>query len=363
METQTEQMVEEKSEQFAERMVDSLNRASIILMVSIGHRTGLFDTMAEMKPSTSHEIAAAAGLNERYVREWLGAMCTGGVIHFEPETRTFSLPSEHAAFLTRKASPNNIAAFAQWIPVLARVEDHIAEAFKHGRGVPYEAYHRFHDVMEEDSGQTVVAALEEYILPLVPGLVERLKVGIEVLDIGCGSGKAVNLMARLFPNSRFTGYDFLEEGIIRARMEADDSDLTNVRFEVLDAARLDEQQKYDLITAFDAIHDQPQPKVVLRNLHNALKPDGIFLMQDIAASSHLHNNLDHPVGPFLYTVSTMHCMSVSLAGGGPGLGALWGKEMALEMLSEAGFVQPRVEQLSHDFQNYFYISTRNHTGN
>jgi 2-polyprenyl-3-methyl-5-hydroxy-6-metoxy-1,4-benzoquinol methylase len=350
---------EQKSEAFADSMVESLNQASMVLMTSIGHRAGLFDTMAEMEPSTTHQIAETSGLNERYIREWLGAMVTSKIVTYDQNTREYQLPVEHAVFLTRKASPNNIAAFTQWIPVLASVEDHVTEAFSHGKGVPYSAYDRFTDVMEEDSGQTVVAALEEYILPLVPGLMDRLHAGINVMDIACGSGKAVNKMASLFPNSTFTGYDFLEEGILRGRAESNSLGLINTRFDVLDAAELSENEEYDLITAFDAIHDQPKPDTVLRNLHNALRPGGIFLMQDIKASSHLQNNLDHPVGPFLYTISTMHCMSVSLAHGGPGLGACWGKEKALEMLDEAGFTGTDVKELSHDFQNYFYISGRN----
>jgi 2-polyprenyl-3-methyl-5-hydroxy-6-metoxy-1,4-benzoquinol methylase len=347
-----------KAEQFAERMVGVLNEGSIALMTSIGHRTGLFDVMAGLPPSTSEEIASAANLNERYVREWLGAMVVGRIIEHDPENGTYRLPQEHAAFLTRAASPDNIAAFTQYIPLLGSVEDGIIESFRNGGGVPYSAYPRFHEVMAEDSGQTVLPALKDHILPLVPGLTERLEEGIDVLDVGCGSGRALNLMARTFPNSRFTGYDISEEAIARARDEAEEHGTTNVRFEVKDVAKLDEEASYDLITTFDAVHDQANPAAVLKGIANALKDDGIYLMQDIAGSSHYHNNLDHPIGPFLYTVSTMHCMTVSLAQGGEGLGAMWGEEKAKEMLHEAGFKEVKVEQLPHDFQNYYYIATK-----
>jgi cyclopropane fatty-acyl-phospholipid synthase-like methyltransferase len=185
-----------------------------------------------------------------------------------------------------------------------------------------------------------------------------LEQGIEVLDLGCGRGLALMLMAQTFPNSRFTGYDFSENGIAAAQAEARQRGLTNIRFAVQDAALLDESERYDLITTFDAIHDQAKPAAVLRNIYRALKADGVYLMQDIAGSSHVHNNLDHPIGPFLYTVSTMHCMTVSLAYDGEGLGAMWGREKALEMLAEAGFTRVEVKELAHDIQNHYYFNQK-----
>lgn len=348
-----------KTEEFGERMVDVLNDGALALMTSIGHRTGLFDAMAGLSPSTSTEIASAADLNERYVREWLGAMVVGGVVEHDPEGNTYRLPPEHASLLTRDAAPDNFAAFMQYVSVLGSVEDRIVESFKHGGGVPYSAFPRFQEVMAEDSGQTVLPALLDHILPLVPGLTRRLEEGIEVMDVGCGSGRALNLMARAFPNSRFTGYDLSEEGISRGRAEAERNGASNIRFEVKDASKLDEAEGYDLITTFDAIHDQAKPAVVLEGIADALRPDGVYLMQDIAGSSHVHNNRDHPMGTFLYTVSTMHCMTVSLAQNGDGLGAMWGEEKAREMLREAGFDNVEVKHLPHDFQNYYYIATKN----
>lgn len=354
----TREIDQGKAEAFAERMIGALNEGAIALMTSIGHRTGLFDTMAELPPSTSEQVAAAADLNERYVREWLAAMVVGRIVEHDPEHGTYYLPPEHAAWLTRAATPDNIAVTAQFIPLMGTVEDRIVECFEKGGGVPYEAYPRFHEVMAEDSGQTVVAALFDHVLPLVPGLTERLENGIEVLDVGCGSGRALNLLARTYPKSRFTGYDFSEEGIARARAEAAGHGTQNVRFEVRDAAKLDEIERYDLITTFDAIHDQAHPAKVLKGIHDALRPDGVYLMQDIAGSSHLQNNLDHPLGPLLYTVSTMHCTSVSLAQGGEGLGTMWGEEKAREMLREAGFTRVDVRQLPHDFANSYYVVTK-----
>jgi 2-polyprenyl-3-methyl-5-hydroxy-6-metoxy-1,4-benzoquinol methylase len=337
------------------KLVAAINGAGLALMTSIGHRVGLFDTMSQMEPATSAEIARRTNLSERYVREWLGAMVTSDVIEYDPANQTYHLPREHAAVLTRAASPNNIAVSCQWIGVLGAVEDHVTEAFRHGKGVPYSAYKRFHEVMAEESAQTVVGGLDEHILPLVPGLTARLEHGIDVLDIACGSGRAMTQLALKYPRSRFHGYDFSNDAIEAATRHARQRGATNVTFHVRDLATMDDTQRYDLVTAFDAIHDQPKPAEVLSSIRRALRPGGLLLMQDILASSHLEQNASLMFGTFTYTISCMHCMSVSLANGGPGLGAAWGKELATKMLNAAGFDEVRVETLPHDPINYYYV--------
>jgi ubiquinone/menaquinone biosynthesis C-methylase UbiE len=343
---------------FADRLVEILNHGALHLMIGIGHRTRLFDVMAEMPIATSQEIAKRANLDERYVREWLGAMVTGRIIRYDADDKTYELPAEHAALLTRSAKPVNFASAMQWLAVLGSVEDKIVECFRKGGGVHYEAFHRFHEVMAEESAQTVVAALTDHILPLADGLMEQLQRGIDVLDIGCGSGRAACRLAAEFPNSRFAGYDFCEDAIASARNEAKRLSLNNIRFERRDAAQLREKDKFDLITAFDAIHDQAKPDVVLREISTALRPGGVFLMQDILASSQLEKNLENPIATFLYTISTMHCMTVSLAQGGAGLGTCWGRELAEKMLRDAGFRNIKVEKLPHDDMNYYYIARK-----
>ena len=251
-----------------------------------------------------------------------------------------------------------MAVFAQYTPLLGQVEEEIIECFQQGGGVPYERYPRFHEVMAEESGQTIVAALDEHILPLVPNVVERLKNGIRVLDVGCGSGRAVHLLAALFPKSDFVGYDLSTEAIGRAREEARDKGLANARFEERDLSDFHETaepETFDFVTTFDAVHDQAKPLHVLKGIAKTLKSDGTYLMQDIGASSHHHENVDHPIGPFLYTVSCMHCMTVSLAQSGEGLGAMWGRQVAERMLREAGFQSIEIRQLEHDIQNDYYI--------
>jgi 2-polyprenyl-3-methyl-5-hydroxy-6-metoxy-1,4-benzoquinol methylase len=348
----------QKAEAFSTRLMGHLNSGALCLMASVGHRTGLFDAMRDQPPQTSEALARRAGLNERYVREWLGAMVTSGVVDVDPATVTFSLPPEHAAFLTRAAGADNIGVFTQYVSLLGSVEDDIVECFKKGGGVPYERFPRFHDVMAEDSGQSVLAALESHILPLVPDVARRLAQGIRMLDVGCGRARILIRLAELFPKSRFLGMDLSGDAISAARADAAARGLTNVELMPVDLSNFDERAEpgsFDFITTFDAVHDQARPLSVLKGIHRALKPDGVYLMQDIKGSSHVHNNRAHPIGTFLYTVSCMHCMTVSLAQGGEGLGAMWGEEKTQEYLQRAGFRAIETHQLAHDIQNNWYV--------
>jgi 2-polyprenyl-3-methyl-5-hydroxy-6-metoxy-1,4-benzoquinol methylase len=344
-----------KSSAFAEKLLQVYNQGALSLMISIGHRSGLFDVMCNMSDSTSEEIAREAGLNERYVREWLHAMATGEIIEVTGDGQKFYLSPEHAAFLTRQAGADNLGVFAQYIPLLGAVEDRILECFEQGGGVAYEEYGRFHEVMAEDSGQSVLNTLIELTLPLVPGIIEKLKSGIRVLDVGCGSGRALNLMAKTFPKSKFYGYDFCLEPIETAKKEAEKLGLTNVYFEQKDLTDYVPDQQFDFITAFDAIHDQARPDIVLDSINKSLTKGGSFLMQDIDGRTNVSENLDHPLGTLLYTISCLHCMTVSLAQGGMGLGAMWGTDKALEMLNDAGFRNIDIQRLDHDIQNCYYI--------
>ena len=349
---------EVKAAAFGERVLDVLNGASLALMTSVGHQAGLFDRMAELPAATSQEIADAARLDERYVREWRGAMLTGRFVEYDIQSDTYRLPPEHAKSLTRAAGADNLAIASQYIALLGAVEQEIVACFRKGGGVPYSEFEGFQRIAAEESVAFHDVALIETTLPLVPGLVERLREGIDVLDVGCGSGHAVNLMAQAFPKSRFGGCDFSSEGVERARGEARALGLANARFDVLDVARLEDVEAYDFVTAFDAIHDQAQPAAVLDGIARALRPEGIFLMVDVAASSHVHENLDHPMAPYLYTVSCMHCMTVSLALGGEGLGAMWGEQKAREMLGAAGFARVEAKRVEGDISEAYYVARK-----
>jgi SAM-dependent methyltransferase len=349
---------DEGSPEFGKRMVHLVNEAMLALMVSVGHRTGLFEAMAAMPAATSAEIAASAGLDERYVREWLGAMTTGRIVDHEGETGTFSLPASHAAWLTRAGGPDNLAISAQYVGLLALVEDQVVDCFRHGGGVPYSSFPKFQALMAEDSGAVHDATLISVTLPLVSGLTGRLESGIDVADVGCGSGHAANLMAEAFPRSRFAGFDMSDTGLAAARAEAGSKRLTNVRFWKRDAAYLREPAQFDFITTFDAVHDQARPDLMLAGIADALRPGGIYLCVDVTGSSILAENLDHPLGPFIYTVSCMHCMTVSLAEGGMGLGTMWGEQKALQMLGEAGFTSVEVSHIDGDISNTYLIARK-----
>lgn len=348
----------ETTEEFTERIAATLDGASLTILLSIGHQTGLLDTMAGLPPSTSAQIAGAAGLDERYVREWLGGMTTGRVVEYDADTATYSLPAHRAGVLTRAAGPQNLAVVAQFLPLLGEVEQKIIGCFRAGGGLPYSEFPRFHQLMAEESGAMYDASLVDVVLPLVDGLVERLRAGADVADFGCGSGHAVNVMAQAFPASRFTGIDFSEQAIATGIREAADRGLTNATFESHDLSELDKPEAYDVITVFDAIHDQARPARVLENIYRALRPGGVLLMADIKASSRLEENVGVPMSTYLYTTSLMHCMTVSLALDGAGLGTAWGTQLAVAMLGDAGFDDVRVAEIEADPINNYYIARK-----
>jgi len=347
-----------KAEEFASKMFQFLNSGMLSLIISIGYKTDLFDIIAQLKPSTSQEISQAAKLNERYIREWLGAMVTGNIIEYDPLTEKYFLPKEHSAFLTRKSGIDNLAVLAQYVSLMGNVEDKIVECFRNGGGLPYSEYPKFQQLQAEETARIFDSKLTNQILPLIPKINNRLNDGIKVLDIGCGRGRAVNLMGKAFSRSKFTGCDISNEGILSAKEEAKNMGLTNVQFEIKDALLVEELGKFDLITAFDTIHDQAQPTKVLNAINASLHNDGFFLMQDIAASSKVEKNIDSLLAPTLYTISTMHCMSVSLAFDGEGLGTMWGKELAVNKLTEAGFKNIKVKNVEGDIMNYYYVSRK-----
>ena len=326
------------------------NGGMLNLMLKIGDDLGLFDAAAE-GPATSRQLAERTGLQERYVREWLGAMVTGGIIEYDAGTSTYSLPPEHARFLT---GVDNVTAFAHRTVLFSKHLPGVTEAFKNGGGVPYSAFRPdFTTFQNLGSRRRHDRFLLSNYLPAVPGLPERLSSGVRACDVGCGTGHAANLMAQAFPASTFVGYDIGQDAIESARKEAREYGLSNARFEVQDAVNFPAEPQFDLITAFDAIHDQVDPQGVLNQVHAALAPGGTFLMLDIKASSNLEDNIGMSLSPSIYSVSVMHCMTVSLAHDGAGLGTAWGEQLARKMLAEAGF--KRVETADpHDQMNLVY---------
>lgn len=346
-----------RAEAFAGKVAGLLDSAAAAAMISVGHRLGLFDALARLAaPASSAAIAEATGLAERYVREWLAVMVMAGIVDHDPEARCYRLPAEHAACLTRDAPLGNLAVYAQHVALFGKVEDRTIRNFETGEGTAYADYPCFHQIMAEDSGQTVTAGLFEHILPLIPEIDARLDAGIDVLDAGCGRGTALITMARRYPRSRFVGYDLCADAIEAAAKAARAEGLGNLTFETRDLTGYVEPGRWDFVMSFDAVHDQKDPLGLVKGLRASLRPGGIYLMQDIGASADLEKNREFPFATFLYAVSTVHCTPVSIGQGGEGLGTMWGWETAERFLREAGFARIERHVLPHDPMNVWFVS-------
>lgn len=333
---------------FGTRMRDLLTGHALTMMIDIGYRTGLFEAAAQ-GPATSAELAARAGLTERYVREWLGAMTTGAIMDYAPSSQRYSLPAEHAAFLTGERA-GNVGPAARMLGSLATVLPAVAAGFGSGAGVDYADYAAaaagqlgasWRHVYDEQLVDGFVAA--------VPGLTQRLGAGARVLDLGCGSGHALAVLAAAFPASRYLGIDIAPEAIAAAIAET-----AEVHFVVGDAADPLPGGPYDVVFAFDAIHDQQRPEVVLRRVRDALASGGVFVMIDAKFASAVEDNTANPYAPMSYAISTLFCVPTTLARGGPALGAMWGIDTALRMLADAGFTDVTVLDSPRP-QNCIYV--------
>jgi len=351
---------------FSERMLKILNYGALNLALAIGYRTGLLDAMDVFEiPQTAESISEKTRLSPRYIEEWLGVMVTGEIVELSRTPggeNLYYLPQHCGDVLTRRAGNANLGVYTQEMPLLTgSAMEAVIRGFKTGAGVSYDNYSKFQEFMSQLADAKHVQVLVDRFLPAVDDgrLVGRLQAGIRVCDLGCAQGVALMLMAKAFPRSRFVGIDISTDAIAIARNEARRQQLDNLDFMVLDAAllpdRLELKESFDYVTAFDAIHDQTRPQDVLHGIYHMLVADGLFSMVDIAAQSNLADNLDHPMGPFLYTVSLMHCMPVGLVDGGAGLGMMWGREKAVEMLKNAGFQKVQVLEMPDDpFNLHFF---------
>jgi len=343
----------DQAKQFGAKLLSIFTGSILTKLIDIGYQTGLFEASND-GPATCEELSERAGLRERYVREWLGAMATSGIYTYDPATLRYALPAEHAVALTGTGAsnlcPNSrmINHFGTHLPQLVR-------CFRDGGGIPYSAYRPVFTQCMDDSWRRIFDQhLVDSFIGAVDGLIERLQDGIRVLDVGCGTGHAMNLLARDFPKSTFAGYDIAADAIASANAEAQQLGLSNAAFSVVDVAKLPVSPQFDLITAFDAIHDQVAPGAVLQGISGALTPNGTFLMVDFKFSSHVEDNVGNPFAPMYYGISLMHCMPVSLASGGAGLGTVWGEQVARRMLAEAGFASVEILNVPRP-QNCLYV--------
>lgn len=349
---------DETMQQFAHRVKTMITSGVQALALSLASQHGIFEVMDT--PKTSHQIAAALSLKERYVRELLNALVVSRIVEIGgDEKNTYHVPPNRFPLLVGQY---NIAAMAGLVPLLCEAYDQVNACFKADgpNGVSYQQYPKFQEFMNYMSNVMHNNTLLTDFIPSIPGLEEQLESGITVLDVGCGRGRAPIILAQRFPQSSFFGIDISASAINKAQIEAEELGLENITFLVNDAAALSDDwtAKFDYVTALDCIHDQAKPKQVLREIHRVLKPDGVFSMLEIAGSSNPAKNIGNPRAIDGYVISLFHCMPVSLYfNGGAGLGTMWGREQALKMLEECGFNNSSVKK-SKDLFNFHFISTK-----
>jgi SAM-dependent methyltransferase len=337
---------------FAEQLTQHYQGHAITMMIDIGRRLGLWDELGA-GPTTIEELAARTELSARHLREWLGAVSVAGIVTHEGGV--YTLPADHAFWLTGTRY-TNIANMSGLFTGLGERIDDVCEAFRTGSGVGYDRYRpHFTHSMDVLGRARYDALLVSTYLPQSSTLVARLTAGATAYDVGCGTGHCLNIMAEAFPNSTFVGIDISTEAIALGEEEALAMGLKNVRFEVLDARQLPVGPCADVVFAFDAIHDQQDPAAVLGLLRGMLHEDGELFMVDIKASSSLDDNLAEPRLVLMYATSLLHCMEVGLVDGGAGLGAVWGTQLATQMLHAAGFNNVSVHEITNDPTNQVYV--------
>lgn len=345
-------MNQEQVKRFGQELMRRYGEAMTVLLVDLGDRTGLLAATAQ--GGTSQEIATRAGLAERPVREWLHGMVVGGIV--EHEAGSFRLPPEHGALLVG-ATPYNLAPLARAAAMGLGRAERLEEALRSGAGIPGDELHDgFTDVVDRMSRYRFDALLAEVYLPAAGDVHERLRAkGGRVADVGCGSGHAANLMARALPQAEVVGFDAYAPGLAQARTEAERLGLTNVRFEAADMATVATEGPFDLVTAFDVIHDLGDPTGALAAIREALVADGVFLLYDIGAPSDLDEQVALPWAPLMYGFSLAYCVQGALADGGDALGNMWGRERAEAMLRDAGFDGVDVVDPPLDPINVLYV--------
>ena len=343
-----------KVEAFLDRFVEFASGATTIGLLAVADRSGLSRHLGQTGGGTVEEISDGAGLEPRYVEEIMSGLTAAGVVDYDPASRRFDLPSEHALFIADETSPYFMGGFLDLLPALLAQVEGVTTATVHGGGVGFE---EFGDITLRgiDRGNTPSQRtfLVPRWLPTVPGLVPRLEAGIRVADIGCGSGTAATLIAEAYPECRVVGFDVSARSISIARKRA--KGVENIEFHEGDVEEIPTEPPFGLITSFDVIHDLADPLAGLRRIRRALADDGLFLMMEPNASSNLEQNLN-PRGTLLYGVSTLHCMTQSLARGGTGLGAAWGSERAEALADEAGFgsFEP-LEEITNKFSAFYLL--------
>jgi len=329
-----------RSQAFMMKVVSDLATATAVSLVYVGDRVGLFKAMAGAGPLTREALEQRTGIHPRYLEEWLAAMFCAGYLEHDAQADTWRLPDEHAVFFASPASEYYLGGLFKGAPALAAMAPKVAEAFETGQGIAFQAYGEGEPVAIEQMNRAVYEVrLVKQWMPALPRVVERLRAGGRAIDVGCGTGVVPVLLAQAFPEARVAGLDFDARSIEIARENARDAGVGGrVEFKHGSATELEPAGSgYDFITTFDCIHDMGEPARVLRRIRAALAPGGTYLMVEPKVAESLHDNAANPFARMLYGISCLHCVPVSLAQGGPGLGACWGETRARLAAQEAGF--------------------------
>ena len=330
-------MNKEAMREFMGRFMEMTTGAAVLGVVAVADRTGLFRELQGQGPLGLEAIAEQSGLDRRYLEEILATLSAAGIVVYTPEADTYELPEEHAACLADESSPYFLGGWSQMVPSLYGAIPGVARACREGGGVPFSDFgEEMIQGIARSNGPGTRLLLTRKWLPVMPDVVSRLESGIRVADVGCGAGAAALTMARAYPNSQIHGYDVDISSVEHARRAAEEAGASNASFERVDGQSIPSDPGFDLITTFDVIHDVVDPLAVLGQIKNALREGGCYLMVEPVAGDTLAENL-HPAGALTYAMSTLHCMTQSLAHGGVGLGAAWGPRRAEQYCRDAGF--------------------------
>lgn len=345
-----------RAEAFGRRVVGDMAGAVTSILCSLGDRLGLFRALASGGPAAPAELAARASIHERYAREWLSALAVAGYLEHDPGSGRFALPPEHAPVLASEGNPFFMGGAFQQMPALFAPVERLAEAFRTGGGVPQAVYGpELRAGMERMSAAWFDTMLVQQWIPSVPAVHAALQRGARVADVGCGSGRALVRMAQAFPNSRFDGFDAFGPVLERAQARAAEEGVAGrVRFErrsVLNGL----PGSYDLVTAFDSLHDVTDVPAGLRSIRRALSPGGALLVLEMSCHERLEDDAG-PVGTILYATSVLYNVPVARADGGEGVGTMGLSEPRLRALCEsAGFRSFRRVPIANPF-NALYLA-------
>ncbi len=333
---------EEKLTAFVGRAIDEVGATLNAGLVVLGDQLGYYRTMAASGPLDAATLASSTGTAEPYAREWLNGQAAGGFVSYDPASKTYTLPAEHAVAMTDDSSPAFLPGFFQLAVGILHDTNAVIEAARTGGGVGW--HQHCSDVflgVERFFRPGYQANLVDDWLPAV-GALDRLNQGAAVADLGCGHGSSTILMAQAFPQSTFIGYDYHPESVAIATDRAQRAGVGNrVRFEVATAQTFP-GAGFDLVTTFDALHDMGDPVGAARHVRAALKDDGIWMVVEPMAGDRPEDNF-HPVGRVYYGGSTLLCTPASLAQDvGLGLGNQLGPARLQQITTQGGFSRFRV---------------------